>query len=144
MLTTEGCSVRRMPWLFGIRDIIEIHDATWGRSLGILDLLLRSTACFLATDAKERVRGYCFIEEDAARGFFELQDIAVSPEWRGRGLGRELILEAMAVCPKIKIMTRAGRPPVVSFFESLGFVREQLVENYYDVGDDALRMCWTR
>ena len=143
-MTTERRSVSQVPWLSMIRDIIGIHDATWGKSMGILDLLSRSTACFVATDEQGRIRGYCFIEEDGARGFFELQDIAVSPDCRGQGLGRELIREAMAVCPTIKIMTRAGRPPVVAFFESLGFVREQLVENYYDVGDDAYRMCWTR
>ena len=112
--------------------------------MGILDLLSNSTACFVAVDEAERVRGYCFLEEDEARGFFELQDIAVSPSFRGRGAGSELMKVVMEAFTKIKIMTRSGRPEVVRFFERLGFVREQLVENYYDVGDDAFRMCWTR
>lgn len=143
-MTLEGCSVRQVSWLPWIRGIIRIHDETWGRSLGILDLLSNSSACFVAVDRDKRVWGYCFVEEDKTRGFFELQDIAVAPNSRGSGIGRELMHAAMETCPRIKLMTRAGRPQGVVFFERLGFEREQYVENYYDVGDDALRMCWTR
>lgn len=143
-MNTSVYSVRQLPCMSLIRDIIEIHDRTWGRSLGILDLLSNSTSCLVITEDGERAQGYCFIEEDEARGFFELQDIAVLPESRGKGLGLSLMRAAMESCQKIKIMTRSNRPEVVAFFERLGFDREQLVENYYDVGDDALRMCWTR
>ena len=141
-MTDAGFSVERIPWLSRIRDILEIHDRAWGRSTGILDLLSRSTACFLVVDAEGRVRGYCFVEEDEPRGFFELQDIAVSPDCRNSGLGRTLMAAVMAACPRIKLMTRAGKP-AASFFQRLGFVQEQMVENYYDVGEDALRMGWT-
>jgi ribosomal protein S18 acetylase RimI-like enzyme len=136
-----GCSVERVPWLSRIRGILEIHDATWGRSMGIVDLLSRSTACFMSVDAGGRVCGYCFVEEDVRRGFFELQDIAVSPDRRNRGVGRTLMGAVMSACPRIKLMTRAGKPSA-SFFQKLGFVQEQVVENYYDVGEDALRMSW--
>ena len=137
-----SCSVERVSWLSRIRDILEIHDATWGRSTGILDLLSRSTGCFVTVDAEGRVCGYCFVEKDERRGFFELQDIAVSPDRRNRGTGRALMAAVMSACPRIKLMTRAGRP-AASFFQKLGFVQEQFVENYYDVGEDALRMGWS-
>lgn len=142
-MNTAGCFVKQVQCMSVIRDIIAVHDQTWGRSLGILDLLSNSTSCLVITDEEKKVQGYCFVEEDEARGFFELQDIAVSPLSRSRGLGRKLMQAAMDSCSKIKIMTRANRPESVAFFERLGFVREQHVENYYDVGDDALRMCWT-
>ena len=143
-MTMEGCSARQVSWLPWIRDIIEIHNETWGLSLGIVDLLSNSTACFVAIERGKRVRGYCFVEEDRNRGFFELQDIAVAPGFRGQGVGRELMQAAMEACSRIKLMTRVGRPQGVVFFERLGFEREQYVENYYEIGDDALRMCWTR
>ena len=141
-MTAAGFAIERVSWLSRVRDIIEIHDATWSRSTGILDLLAKSTECFVIVDEEGRVRGYCFVEEDRRRGFFELQDIAVGPDHRNRGLGRTLMASVMSACPGIKLMTRAGRP-AVSFFRGLGFVQEQIVENYYDVGEDALRMSWT-
>ncbi|MDR1833551.1 MAG: GNAT family acetyltransferase [Propionibacteriaceae bacterium] len=52
--------------------------------------------------------------------------LAVAPEHRGQGLGRELLahLESLLVamgCPKVNIQVRAGNAAAVAFYEHCGY-----------------------
>jgi ribosomal protein S18 acetylase RimI-like enzyme len=50
----------------------------------------------------------------------------------------------MTAYPRVKLVVRAQNAPLVAFYEKLGFVAEGIIENYYDVGEDGLRMTWSR
>lgn len=126
-----------------VRGIVAVHDEVWGRSIGIIDLLRNSSRCFVLADPEGRVCGYAFVEEDQKRGFFELQDIAVLPGEQGGGGGSALMRAVMAACPQVKLIARDSNPWLIAFYERLGFVTEQVVENYYDVGQDGRRMSWS-
>ena len=136
--------VADLPALKTVREVIALHDEVWNRSPGIHDLLLNSTRCFVVRDNKETVSGYAFVEEDRSRGFVELQDIVVSPRSRGQGYGALLMDAVMTAYPRVKLVVRAQNAPLVAFYEKLGFVAEGVIENYYDVGEDGLRMTWSR
>jgi ribosomal protein S18 acetylase RimI-like enzyme len=136
--------VADLPALKTVREVIALHDEVWNRSPGIHDLLLNSTRCFVVRDNKETVSGYAFVEEDRSRGFVELQDIAVSPRSRGQGYGALLMDAVMTAYPRVKLVVRAQNVQLVAFYEKLGFVAEGVIENYYDVGEDGLRMTWSR
>jgi ribosomal protein S18 acetylase RimI-like enzyme len=137
-----SCTVREMAGLGVVRQVIRLHDAAWGRSPGILDLLRNSTRALVLVSPNGQVQGYAFLEEDRVRGFVELQDIVVDERHRNGGLGRQLMLAVQQSHPAIKLMARASRTELVAFYRSLGFEVEQSVENYYDIGEDSLRMCW--
>ena len=58
--------------------------------------------------------------------------LAVSPDFRRRGIGRRMMAEADARlsargCPKINVQIRASNKSVVAFYESLGFSMDEVV-----------------
>ncbi|MBM4370310.1 MAG: GNAT family N-acetyltransferase [Deltaproteobacteria bacterium] len=121
-------------------DIVRLHDATWGVSLEICNLLKNSTACYLARREDGEVCGYAFVEADPARGFCEIQDLAVAEDMQHRGLGQALMRTVMAAHHPVKLIARLNRERLVRIYEALGFQRTGVIENYYGIGEDGLRM----
>ena len=67
---------------------------------------------------------------DGHRG--QINYLAVDPEQRGRGLGRELMQAAEQVlrrlgCQKINLQIRASNTNVLAFYETLGFEAETTI-----------------
>ncbi len=133
-------SVRELPL---ISEIVNLHNIVWGSSTGIIDLLKSSSRCFYVKH-KGILAGYAFVEEDQARGFAELQDLAVTPDFRGKGIGRALMKAVMNHYPRIKLIARAKNKRLIRLYRNLGFTEEYRIENYYEIGQDGLRMSWSR
>ena len=58
--------------------------------------------------------------------------LAVSPDFRRRGIGRRMMAEAEARlsalgCPKINVQIRASNKSVIEFYENLGFSTDEVV-----------------
>jgi ribosomal-protein-alanine N-acetyltransferase len=136
-------SVNTLDALESVRGVLNVHDTVWGKSFGIVDLFKNSTRCFVLQEDGQ-VCGYAFVEEDKARGFFELQDIAVLPDKQGGGRGQALMRAVLDYCARIKLICRDKNTPLVKFYEKHGFATEMVVENYYDVGEDGRRMYWPK
>ena len=67
---------------------------------------------------------------DGHRGW--IYSVAVRPEHRGQGIGRELIrtLETMLAergCPKVNLQVRASNKQVVAFYKKLGYAVEERI-----------------
>lgn len=117
------------------------------------NFLFRSSGDFLvATDGKS-VLGYAIgiVERDLKLwklGFKEqahLLDIAVEKEERRRGIGTSLLRVLIDRFKKrgvgsIKLEVRTQNIGAREFYQSLGFKKNGLKENYYPDGDDALVM----
>lgn len=94
-----------------------------------------------------RVTGYCNFRIIAGEG--ELMRIAVLPEARGRGYGRELLetLVQYASGEQVEDITlevRASNAAAVSLYKSYGFRTEAVRKRYYtNPTEDALIM-WRR
>lgn len=126
-----------------LREILKIHDEAWNQSHGILDLLKNSSECFILSADNANIAGYAFIEEDKDRGFIELQDIVISSAYRGKGYGKLLMKKIMDKYSQIKLIARAQDLALISFYKNLGFSEDFLIENYYNIGEDGLRMSWS-
>jgi ribosomal protein S18 acetylase RimI-like enzyme len=137
-------AIRAVESLADVRQLVRLYGQVWPGSFGIIDLLTSTADCLVLAKGPFSVIGYTFVEPDLQRGFAELQDIAVDPEHQGRGLGTRLLAAVMARYPAIKLMAEAGKPELTRFYERAGFRTEQVVENYYEVGRDGLRMAWRR
>jgi ribosomal protein S18 acetylase RimI-like enzyme len=135
-------SVHTVQGLGRISEIIALHNEIWKHSTGIIDLLKNSSRCFVLIDNAEKLIGYAFIEEDRKRGFTELQDIAVSSSHQNRGGGRLLMQAVMNSCPRIKLIAKYDDKPLLRFYTGLGFKEDSIIENYYNVGEDGMRMSW--
>jgi len=136
-------SVQAVQGLDRISEIIALHNEIWKYSTGIIDLLKNSSGCYVLIDNAGKLIGYAFIEEDRKRGFTELQDIAVSSSHQNQGGGRLLMQAVMNSCPRIKLIARLDDKPLIRFYIGLGFKEESIIENYYDVGEDGIRMSWS-
>lgn len=66
--------------------------------------------------------------------------LGVDPEYRGEGLGRELVERAGEDHDKLSCHTRASNQNAVDFYEHLGFEVDRYVGSYYQNGEDAKYM----
>ena len=137
-------TIREVSTFEDVRQLARLYARAWPGSFGLPDLLSSDADCLLLFDPPDRLAGYAFVEPDAARGFAELQDIAIDPDCRGRGLGRALLAAAQERYPALKLIADAGKGDLLRFYEGAGFARETVVENYYAVGRDGVRMVWRR
>jgi len=140
----KDCFVQTFRGLERIREIIGLHNEIWNYSTGIIDLLRNSNRCYILIDNDGMLIGYAFVEEDTKRGFAELQDIAVSKAHQNKGGGRLLMRSIMDNYPQIKLIARLENKRLIRFYTSLGFAEESVIENYYNVGEDGMRMSWMR
>lgn len=87
-----------------------------------------------------KLLGYVFLWET-----FELAQIAriaVDPSARGRGLGRQMLREAMAMarehgCEFLTLECRVGNGPALALYKSEGLEPVNRVARYYGDGEDA-------
>jgi ribosomal protein S18 acetylase RimI-like enzyme len=136
--------IRAVESLSDVRQLVRLYGQVWPGSFGIVDLLTSAADCLLLTDAGGAVIGYAFVERDLERGFAELQDIAVDAEHRSRGLGARLLAAVKERYPALKLMADARNKDLVRFYQRAGFYTDIVVENYYEVGRDGVRMSWRR
>jgi RimJ/RimL family protein N-acetyltransferase len=64
-----------------------------------------------------------------------LGGVAIHPAYKGAGLGRKMLHEAMLVCwdkgfTRIELTVAVENLPAIRLYESLGFVREGILKNY--------------
>jgi GNAT superfamily N-acetyltransferase len=101
----------------------------------------------LILDNPEVGRIYCAIRSDAVVGMVSilftistaegsrtawLEDMVVHPEWRGRGIGRQLLNHALAEaktagCTRITVLTDAGNHQAMRFYSCARFSRSAMV-----------------
>jgi ribosomal-protein-alanine N-acetyltransferase len=75
-------------------------------------------------------------------------NIAVRPEWRGRGIGRALVELLLREADErgatmITLEVRRGNAEAIGLYGSFGFRETGVRRNYYGRGDDALIMTRT-
>ena len=81
----------------------------------------------VAVTRSKEVVGSTMFGYDGFRGW--LYRVAVSPEFRGRGIARALVAEAerrllTAGCSKVNLQVHANNDKAAAFWEHLGFARE--------------------
>lgn len=95
--------------------------------------------------ADEGVCGYVVadVESGLGRRIGHVKDLAVVPEFRGRGIGSRLLDRALAVlasngAPRVKLEVRVDNQPARELYAEFGFEADHVIQNYYDDGQDAL------
>ena len=91
------------------------------------------------------ITGYGVCLVSSGRNVARLYSLAVLPEYRGGGVGR-LLLESLLTRVKERgfswcsLEVRLGAVGVQRLYESFGFEVHSCLKNYYEDGEDALRM----
>ena len=85
-----------------------------------------------------------FIAGDIRRGEGTswIATVAVLPEARGQGIGRELMLacEAQLPTPSVRLCVRITNEEAIQLYQSLGYRKFTIWARYYQDGEDALVM----
>jgi [ribosomal protein S18]-alanine N-acetyltransferase len=102
---------------------------------------------FLVAREGEAIVGYVIADSvpNHGRPIGHVKDIAVHPEHRGRGVGRDLLARALgalaaAGCARVKLEVRAGNASARSLYRRFGFEAQRQVPGYYQDGETAIVM----
>ena len=99
------------------------------------------------TDAYRRSKVFALVEpgydDETLVGFVSTRRdgyilfLAIDPEYRGEGFGRQLVAAVDNDHSSVTCHARATNDEALSFYEHLGFEVERRVENYYEDSGDA-------
>lgn len=117
------------------------HLNTWGKT-------------FLVAEVDGKIVGYVMCRVESGLGFISnklsrlghVVSIAVLPEYRRRGIGRMLMLEALDRLREyygvneVYLEVRVSNIPAIKLYESLGFRKVKVLRHYYLDGEDAYLM----
>lgn len=102
------------------------------------------TPGFLVADASEVV-GYVVADDvpNHGRPLGHVKDIAVDPNYRGRGVGATLLERALDVLGgrrvnAVKLEVRASNERALALYHRYGFIHRTTAHGYYADGEDAL------
>lgn len=116
----------------------------WTREHFLVELRAHRYAFDVVLEQRRRLIGYacCWIVDDELR----INNIAIAPEQRGRGLGTRLLRWVLLAavsrgCREATLEVRPGNHAAVSLYRRHGFVETGRRKGYYaDTGEDALLM----
>ena len=86
--------------------------------------------------------GFVAGDPHPSEGFSWIATIGVAPEYRRRGIGRELLraCEAKSTTPRIRLSVRASNDGAIRLYEQEGYQRIEVWQNYYNDGEAAIVM----
>lgn len=99
---------------------------------------------FLVATVDGRVVGYVVADTvpNAGRTLGHVKDIAVHPDYRGRGIGAQLLGSALTVMREkrashVKLEVRESNDSAIRLYRRFGFQFRRTLPRYYDDGEDA-------
>lgn len=107
-------------------------------------MVRRANASLIVAEQTGQLAGYALLLFHRGTSLARLYSIAVSPAWRGHGLGQQLLerTEAAALarnCVWLRLEVRTDNPAAISLYESHGYQRFAVVDYYYEDHGQALR-----
>lgn len=143
--------------LFEMRDLDQVIDINMKclpenySSYFYLDLYTNYPKTFFVAEADGKVVGYimCRVEHGFSdfRSIFptkkgHIVSVAVLPEYRRRGIGQSLVIDAMRALTEYGatecfLEVRVGNDTAITLYKNLGFKTVRTIEAYYQDGEHA-------
>ena len=95
------------------------------------------------TDAYRRSKVHCYVLDGDLVGFAAVRRdgyilfLAVTPDLRGNGIGKQLIARVAEDHDTITCHARTSNENALQFYEHLGFEIKRRIDDYYEDGGDA-------
>jgi ribosomal-protein-alanine N-acetyltransferase len=100
---------------------------------------------FLVAERDGQITGYIVSDAVPNHGnaLGHVKDFAVHPDFRGQGIGTELLQQALAKLGtrgvySVKLEVRENNESAIRLYRQHGFVHKRTVSRYYNNGEDAL------
>ncbi|MBQ3598692.1 MAG: GNAT family N-acetyltransferase [Clostridia bacterium] len=114
----------------------ECLDTAWSEN-AISEFLSSDTAVYLYCETEGVLSG--ILSATLLFGEAEIENIAVSPDFRRRGIGKDLVNALKEKCEKIFLLVKEDNYGAIAFYASMGFVKTGVRRRYYH-GKDAYVM----
>lgn len=127
--------------------VLEIEEASfprpWSRAHFIAELESPHSFPFVAFNESGRIVGYICMMQILDEG--HVLDVAVHPEWKGKGIGRFLVQRGLQECRLrgaefVSLEVRASNSGAIALYQQLGFKQVGVRKRYYENGEDAIMM----
>lgn len=107
--------------------------------------LANEQAIFLVAEQGQQCVGYLLVIFRRGTRLARLYSIAVGKQWRGQGVSRHLMNEGQEAARQcgafyFRLEVNQGNVAAIQLYESLGFRKFGLLQDYYEDHGDALRM----
>ena len=107
-------------------------------------MLTKANAVTVVDELDGVVRGYAMVLFNAGTSLARMYSIAVDPDWRGRGMGRELLAAAEQKaldrdCVYMRLEVRKDNPASIALYQSMGYRQFGVYDDYYEDHMEALR-----
>jgi ribosomal-protein-alanine N-acetyltransferase len=99
-----------------------------------------------AIDEDGKMIGFVAGDPRPLEGFSWIATIGVAPEFRRRGIGRDLlrVCESQLKTPRVRLSVRASNNGAIRLYEQEGYHRVDVWQSYYNDGEAAIVMEKTR
>lgn len=114
----------------------ECLDTAWSEN-AISEFLSSDTAVYLYCETEGVLSG--ILSATLLFGEAEIENIAVSPDFRRMGIGKDLVNALKEKCEKIFLLVKEDNYGAIAFYASMGFVKTGVRRRYYH-GKDAYVM----
>lgn len=121
----------------------QVFSRPWSRQ-GFLDTLAMDNVIFLTAMDGEQLAGYCGVYLSIDEG--EITNVAVAPEYRRRGIARQLVQELIRQAQEVGVSrflleVRVSNAGAIALYRELGFTDGGIRRNFYEFPrEDALVM----
>ena len=107
-------------------------------------MITKANAALLLDEEDGVVRGYVLLLFNAGTSLARMYSIAVHPEQRSQGIGRQLMAAAEQAalaqdCVTLRLEVRMDNTSSIALYESMGYRRFGFYDDYYEDHMDALR-----
>lgn len=142
--------IRRMTWL-DVEEVTQVEEASfsipWTKDAFMNEMLRNEQAIYFVAVHDKRVVGFVGVWQIVDEG--HITNIAVLPEFRGQGIGNQLLAELVAFAKSkglvgLTLEVRVSNVGAQKLYEQFGFMQAGRRRRYYQDNNEDAYIYWAK